>query len=1204
MKKYSLIGGDNTEKIKKMEDEIDNVLGDKFIKLVNLLETGGYEAFKLKYSGNMYTDSTTGDQSKLDDLDYDFSEYLISIAEAFKLIETPDISKMEIAGVYEKTIESMYNDMINGKMDPDKPLKMEDFDYKGLLCKNNNFKYISEGFNLLSYHKSICTSYTPNYKKGSSLRNIILYLHHFIAILDTTNLKSYDIVQFLKNDFQFTKLLFTVYREIKDNDYFPNKKFKFGDDTSTIIMDGILRGLIAIADKIIIKFHKGNNINAEGKYYDFVFTLADDSLNVLKTATEGLVNTKADANDLHVAFFALDKIEGGAANINVKDMTPVSIKEYQTNGLMNPMFLNDKEIKKDIAKFGFENEQIQSGGAGGEFDEEEEGGVNGIYKAPQYLYGPKHVTDDKYYLITQGKQGDQNANAEFLKEAVVDQMWKHDSTGFINIVNTKMTLGNAQVCIFYLTLYILFVYKHANAKAENFYKALYATAAGKQTMRDEATKNYNGFLNICNRLRLLPASKKELTKEFLEYSDVFSNSFALSTYKYLKKENGELKKLMPALVIAPKTKTLVVPFIKRFYINIICKNIKFYDIFFNLVDNQDKTRRVALEEACAKTDTELANYRLNVKKNIKESLIGVQFGAGEYGDIIFLKYLRDFPLNKKDITGLWLSNKIRVDAEKMVSTKGVEAIRYIFRNVYSNKNEITVTLYDKDLELDVVYKHFVDTQPFITNRDNYYKNLLRDAINGKTKLAEPRWSEMEHLISEHVLRDASTWDREDGVYVKRNSAGKIIRENPGDSCTFIKNNLRECIETLTDCFINEDIFSDKCKRFLDFDFEITPGPMALKDLVNKINPMLAFKILQKFKFGAYVAHEEIDDSIENFTRYKVQSLGSWIEELLSGTNRCEQNTRIQFGGGLGCDSRPLREQLGNDVANKIISMLKDKNKFLFFQYLDILVQWVNANFQAMNEEEVKDPNYEKNNKYPDPDKTFTTYNYVNPHDQIKWKMRGFCDGLNRLKNSILGGVAGINGPALISNVTNIPSNMIAMPLARQGFVHPYMWPQGMPMPMMGGGINSTEYNLRNMKSLFGYQMFRQIYDELTRTMESMNTNKVPTRLNSKTRQAVMSKLENFKLLEEELAKQMINLVERNKLYNASHGHINAYGITDNQLPIVLQKHANLLDYSNAYNKKAVSLIDIMSRISDLIIDKLDKLGKPSSQYYRPLSSEI
>ena len=739
-----------------------------------------------------------------------------------------------------------------------------------------------------------------------------------------------------------------------------------------------------------------------------------------------------------------------------------------------------------------------------------------------------------------------------------------------------------------------------------------------RTVAQDIKKALEGYQYVSVRIKNIPIT--DYSTGFSIFRDAFVSEFTLFTSKYLTYNQttkqletisgphppGETRSVVPRGV---KKRTLADPDIKDFYKNVVVSNPGFYEKFFNLV----RTTRTSLGEPSGEVpiteaqditdDATLSKYRLNVRKEMgRRYLTGSQMG-GLFGDIILITLMPDYPTDGS-IKDLWVTRSIRI-AQAKLTARGPDAIRYLIRTIYNTPiTETTITVYDARIPLQEIAKIISLRGYFPINYQEYFKWILGQAI-GKESILPPTWKESEYRLSEHILREASEWSREDNTFVRRKKDGTVVQEEPGDNCALFDESTRVCIDFFGQCLTsNENDFPEACSKlfefkFKDLDFEVNTGMNKLKEEIMKINPIIAFAILKQFRFGSYLA-EESSDPFFGFRRYKVQSVGSWLEELFSEAARCAGPVAPVQNP---CDPRPLKEQLGR-FADIIIKMAKDPTKkyYPFFNYLDVLVQWVNANPQVLNPEETKNPKIPS--IWPDINKSYKTYNYLNPYRPAEVRLRGVSCGLERLKSSIINELAGSQASATISTIANVPLG-IEMPLARPGFISPVPIASNI-IPMLGGGIYDTEAELRNINAQYGYQLFDQIYKDLTETMLSM-TGARKLKLTSNTEANINRKLENFKKTEEELRKSLVNLIRKNQLYQASHGYVNPYDLSGNNLASVLAKHSNLLALSSSYNKKAVNLIDLFQTMTKAILGKLEEgniansSGQQLSAYERPLT---
>jgi hypothetical protein len=128
-------------------------------------------------------------------------------------------------------------------------------------------------------------------------------------------------------------------------------------------------------------------------------------------------------------------------------------------------------------------------------------------------------------------------------------------------------------------------------------------------------------------------------------------------------------------------------------------------------------------------------------------------------------------------------------------------------------------------------------------------------------------------------------------------------------------------------------------------------------------------------------------------------------------------------------------------------------------------------------------------------------------------------------------------------------------------------------------------------NLYGYNLFLGIYNNLINAINDPYS-EYNLRLRLETDKAISDKLNNFKILEDELIDELAN-----KLHIVSKGIINPSQIPREKLPELLAKHSNLLQKIIVYNQKAISLSKILEAINNKILEKSDK------GYFRPMKMD-
>lgn len=1115
--------------------KINKVLGENFKKFINLLESS------TDFSPFLFKNSTLSHSPQQDnDITYQFSEYLMAATAAFRQIEKPNLHKISLSNNYTSSISTIFDELASNRPTGTFNYSTSKFTFNQLPFQINNpsISHLIDGFHLLPY---VDTIYPINTTENSSLINVVLYLQHYIALLDLTNLDSSTLIRFLQQDnLTFMMYVNDIVDSLNDTAFFSTS---LNFPNSDLIKNGVLAGLIGIADKIIKKF-KNINVNPLGNnnIISFVDTVDNWVAQLPQTpwnnAIKAALDPLADLNEM-------------GASVGDLGLTPDEIKNYNENGLLNPQYIL-RAVKKQIEV------NAQTGGASKPGLALHAPGVGNEVKSLNFLYGPifKNGNTLKQNLISESNQGKKDeteqANAELVKDDKVKLIENSDLTaGLIFTLKSNGTPDNNLVRI-HLLAYLY-------AKVKN-------NAATTEEINRYIKKNVENYAKVWARIR-------SISPDIKEYNNEFSTEFTLNTYNVLSLTGNTLGQgPMPKV----EKNNLNVPEIKNLYLDNILKDVDFYSKFFNLIEI--KTGR-STNDLTAGVE-HLQDYRLNVKKVEGYSKLNMQVG-GKFGDIVLVSLVPDY----NGVGGIYLT-KTDVISKNTLNNVGKEAIKNIVRNIYETQGE-NVKVYGINIDLVRIARTVALGGLFDVDYQIYFKSVLNRVASSAPEVAT-YWKSNENQLSSHMLREASKWKREGNDFIRTDENGKVIENKPENNCAFINETTEECLDFFAQCLVaNDNDFETACKEILNFNFNVNVPMTQLKEEIIKVDPIVAFGLLKQFKFGSYLT--ESDYPIKGFRSYKVQSVGSWVQELLTGSNdRCKVPTAPVAGI---CNPASLNDQLGS-LAPIIISMARDPSKYPFFNYLDIFVQWVNANPQVLNPEEVLHPM--NTSIYPPIDKSFNTYDYSNPYKTPKSRLINICDGLERLKVSITSNLAGFNGYSTISNIANIPIG-INMPFNRSSFISPI---PTLSQVTMFGGSYSVEAELKDSNYPLGYAMFDQIYKDLISTMKQAS---MKTKLSSTTQDNIQQKLERFKETEEALRKSLINLIERNRLYKASQGYINPYTENDEQFEALLKKHSNLLQLSSTYNKKAINLIDVFQTIANAVLSKTNPVE--TSDYKRPLSMQ-
>ena len=1156
MRKTVLRGGND-------EYKLNEILGQKFKQVVTALEVEGFNPFLYKFATS--DDKTTSSAVKPDDKDlwYHLPEFLIAAGAAFKAIEAPDVRKAEAVSEYGNIVTKALGEIKSGTI-ATTPLSKFNFDQLPFSYspQGSTIKHLVPGFHLLPFKPQIYGDANVIKESYNGLYNAILYLYHYISLLDTKGLNAREVITLLRGD----NLHFMPYVNNTVDTLLQSASFTaagLSAESRPFVQEGVLNGLAGVATQIINKL---NGIEESPKSA-ILAALTTPGKSPQDIIIQELLKTTDPKNLVRALGDLKNLLAQGNKSTNL-GLDASVLKKYAIDSLFNPSYILGN-VKKNIKP---EELPAQDGGARKRRQNSKYmvGGAT-VVSLPN-LYGPITPRGLRN-LTTEAEQGNELENAELV---YVDNVKKING-----IVAALVALGGLETNALRVPLLALINYIVENNTIE-------LNASDDSKILNLMNKALEGYQQLESRLKFLSTANWKTVIDSLY--DAFISEFTLGSYQRLRPLTG---------TVTEKTNTLATPEIQKFYNDVVSKDIRFYEKFFNLVrfavtaDGSAPSGEVPLGAAVGLSADELKKYRLNVKKVQGRSyLSGIQRG-GQYGDIVLTTLIPDFTDVVKDV---WVSRANRIAHNEL---PGAEAIREIVRKVYTSPpGTKTITIGPVNLQIADVIRR-ASQGVFGVNYATVFNLALSKVALGQAPGLTQAWKESELKLSDHMLKEASRWEREGDMFVLKDEKGETIATQPEDNCAFIKDT-NECLAFFEGCAIAEgDAFPEACKKILDpafFNFDTNTAMNVLVDEIKKINPFAAFAILKQFKFGESL-EEEPNHPVPGFRRYKVQSVGSWLEELLAGTDRCAKPSAIKQDP---CGT--LKEQLG-DVANIIIAMANDPTKKPFFNYLDVLVHWVNANPQVLNKEETKGCIGVGDQKYPKADKSFNMYSYRNPYKPAEIRLRDMSCGLERLKGSIMNELAGAQGATIISSVASVPYG-IEMPFARPGFTNPLPLGNYFPAAMYGGGQYDTLFELQNINDQFGYKLFYEIYVYFVNTMASMRCNK-KIGLSQDSKGKIQSKLESFKQAEEELRKDIARLLEQNKLYQASRGHVDVSQITDeNQLKAVLAKHSNLLKRSATYNKKAINMIDLFQTISKAILGKMEGNCQDGTtkKYERPLTA--
>jgi hypothetical protein len=1035
----------------------------------------------------------------------------------------------------------------------------------------------------------------PTSPRLTSFTALVLFLMIYISLLDLDNITGRTVINFMsENDnLHFNRYVYLLIRDLQYTlgQYLLGGKYYQIPNLNLGPVDhynAILDGLIIIADNIINLFKSMGPDPKNDHQYVIAFLNPNNYVNniiSMLTNLDGYINGKNNKIKLSTIFNTFN---------NTITFNPNNKEEpiYEGDYLDDKNYVLNKQNPDSDILVRLQKELGRPGPTGPT-------GPQG----PQGMTGPTRVLLSVIPQPTTATSSTATTatisvvSGSFLNDKINSAKFLYDNNGniyqvknFRDVRDIIKDLSLRDSAIFVILGFIYSMIKHG--KTYNFL-VQQQLQNQPQLQPDEVASFQANIKDAYNKYYII--------KPRLAYIDNFINNIQLPALLWQNQDfqklyndfiNGYTNHIITAAATTQplsSKRTLAEDAIFDLYKNVIIADQKFYEEFFDLVDRK-KNQILALNTAAIyeKGDHDLENYRLNVRKLSGErKASAIQLGGVSkivFGDIVLVKYIPDYP-KPSDVNDIWIdwNNKLeRVVLERA----GVDVLAQFVRDIYRSTGDI-VLLLNRNINLRNMVNIF--SKPSVAD--------LRSLIN--TSFPEPiqitpYWVKREVRIWEFI----SDWVREGDTFVRRDAQGRDIPWDPLDGCAFIKMTGDDCEKFLNECaFSNDDNFPDKCKDLLDADFDIPtdPGMASLKEKIIKVNPKIAFAILRKFGFGSYL--DSSDGPVPGMRRFRVQSVSSWIGEI---QRQCQMPLGPNPTGPASkyCTNREisLRAYLGDDVIAQILDIAYGRKKSNLLVYLQILVDWVNANPQVLNKEELKAPEITPN--YPEPTKEYNIYDYLQPEKPPIFRLRNMFCGLERLKMNLSNEIIGQPVKGIVATIASTPTSL-DMPFNRVPFT------MTVPIiPMTGGDpgniiISTDGSELSGQTSFqYGYKFFDSLFQDLINSMKSMQSGK-RIKLKPETQEKIRTSLRKLKDLEDELQREMINLIKRNQLFRASKGYIDAFGIPDENLPAILEKHSNLLGLSNAYNRRASNLIDIYQAIIQVILERLQ--DKSSYPYKYPIS---
>ena len=1225
MDRTRMRGGDGTF-------HISSVLGEHFRNFVSKIEESELDSFKCKYSKSKPAGAEDND------IHPEFFQTLAAATAAFREIERPINRKIKDIDKIETGILPALEFFLRDENGDNTVLSNTEFFND---VENRTVKILNSGFALLTTESYAFTPVRGALnKKSSNIANLLLLLNLNIAILDISgNISGNDVVKHL-NDFnclsfvdkmlacaneldsklkigvnKIIKALNSVLVQVADVMITEMKKWKYDDSEAVAINAAVTAAINNAANANAFKNNGGGGHDCKVTKIPKIFIGPEG---IVKTAVSGAGYLDHDINDLGTKIILLKDIKGIEA--------PAKVFFDDADRTAKYTLYNNTNVLKIEATDDFNKCLMnRTGGGGGGSRHPDTNytvaaigamymtigvgqhlyntyGVGHMVVAPGATYGAAGQAVAMYNLIQAAHPGGGGAiscgNKVFYTKTLDGGKYKtmggivggsaNPAYKAFNLVKDFVNHGAFQLrpnskIIVGKTIEMMYSVAALSTipilAYENSHDMVVLSGAAGNCASPVVNDLITYFRKAVDDYGILKFRLEKIENEFRmagvgkmlhkKYKKIFVSAFigsgaSDSATKSETARKGDLTQWA------------------SFYKDHIVPNIEFYDKFFNLVNLKNPASTPKLDAAAVLDKADYKKYRLNVKK-VKDvtKLVFGQRGGSDYDIVLFsiIPGVRlDGSVGKIFINMTKSLNKKDLE---LISSNPAEALKMLVRKIYGDAN--TNTTYKLTINGVVIEIDLANAAQFIQDYgginkdwDEYFRDLLKKRSKGtKFSSGSPWWRQFEYQLHEHELRSMTDWTLEDGTFLRRDSNGQVVDTHVQDTCAFTNLASQECIQFLDRCPFSADPWPTHCKKLFDLpalDFNVPPGQIAKK--VIKMNPRIALDILAKFNFED---EEAILDKKTRLHGYRVQSVGSWLESL---------------------DNSEFLAHFGQD-ASDLVNLLKDGSNTKahnFLNYLNVLVDWVNANPQVLNKE-ISNQDVKITYPYPPEDKTYRSYSYLHPYTSSKRKLKDLIHGLDRTRNSLLNDVAGANSQHMISAVLSSPYN-ISSPFNRQAYTF--------SVPLRGGnmygGISGLDDELDKLDDAIGYEILNEYYESILQSMKASGEGK-NFRLTDNSANQIKRKLEKFKKEELELRKSLNNLIARSKLYKASHGRIDPFTVDDSELPELLQKHSNLVSLSQSYNKKAVNLIDLLQTVAKAVTSKMGnddtssrKLSRYSTQY--------
>lgn len=1146
MRNRNMRGGYTLEK-----DDLEEILGDSFIALMDKLEEAKSDHTVLSYGKN--PDHTKPAGASDDDISHVYVGHSISAAELMKKLEG-DIAPYSESGADPGAMEqkrkelSQFYNVTNHKRNDLRYPRFSELTYR------TKYHYL---FNIVNQATAkVNDKIYPHQKLTDDVsRQVVTYLYDFIAHLDQDKTDASSIVD-----------------SMYDNPVFRSMTDKLED--LSISEDNVYEALVELA-KIILQIQRKY---AKDKTYSDIFYGKPDGTDWpafpnkhadIKNAHRDAIKSKLKGANGTIVDDAYTGIKGLSALVVTADFITATMSSFEDAAAGYNNIDKAKKFIRDVLRntgflpsgapdnTGLENiadkiDETMTGG-GKTKSKIPPGGTVGVPTLP-ILYGMK---DDKNITSIMTSSQVKNDNLDSAVGAnVVEPGLLAKSGGDNKLVKIQEAIGKACVKIaelyeagdvnaaHYMAVMLSVVIDGIIDIADN-YDAIQNAVAGGSTMENATKAHYDAYL--AKRSQELKDTRANMLEEANVIAKLLSVDISNLREDFLKLLIKAYSKVTVASgASAPiSKKDLSDNTIWEFYKNYIA-SLSRYKTYNKVLALLKDGSPVEIRSALSAADADKAKYRINVKKGDRAYIDLTQYG-GANGITVFASF---FPSLTTGIS-IWL------DSTRKITVRGtdLDIMTSIVDRTLLSSGTFTISGIPITPATYVAELVTVPT-PYDGTKSSTYVNALLKAAGDSDVI--PGWKGIESKITKKMLRTVA-------------DASKREYDNRG-ICPIMQPTEGKCLNIIRKCA--QAAAGDRCKILIENDFStiVSMGADEIKKHIVKVDPKIAYVILKSLCFSWY-EHSADSGVLKGLKYYKVQSVGSWISELQRDTNlsQCLDATITRS------PSCSIRACLGKDNAETILRFSTDESRKGLFLFLDLMVQWLNAHPEILNQElSLHAQNGQSSSSvYPDADKKFKIYSHVDPYDRALGSVNKIICQTMRVRDELSNGLSNFD---LMQGFFNT-RDALSMPLNR--------YVVGSPFPNYSSQFGGDVFydSLDSLQGTFTSATLQHIYNDLKNTMKRYGGAKPSSNTDNKINIAIKS----IEDKESELRKELRELAQKIQLYKMSNGRINVIDkdVSQHDLKTIMEKHSYLTNKNKSYSRKAINVVDALHVMAKALMGKME-----------------